>query len=204
MMTDCSNIEMRELLPDFLHGTLSGDERSRVEAHLASCEACAAEHALLLSARRALAGLRVPHIDTAEIVAALPRPIPPIAHRPTVARHSPMIFRLAAAITFIAVGGMSVAVARSYWGEASVSAVDSVMAWRSDTARDVPTLAIADTPSAAPAATRGLAVHAAISDLNDADLESLLGELDQLEAAPLAEPESTPGGRALAGAISGS
>lgn len=203
MLTDCSNIEMRELLPDFLHDALSPAERARVEAHLATCAECAAEHALLKSARRAMAGLRVPRVDTAGIVAALPRPMPAAEHRRTVARRSPMLFRLAAAITFISLGGISVAIARTYFGEAPVTTVDSVMTWRSDPALGAPTLARADTPRAASPAA-GLSVHPSINDLGDADLESLLGELDLIEAAPLAEPESTPGGRALSVTISGS
>lgn len=204
MLTDCSNIEMRELLPDFLHDTLSPSDRTRVEAHLATCAECAAEHALLKSARRAMAGLRVPRVDTAGIVAALPRPMmPALEHRRTVGRRSPMLFRLAAAITFISLGGISVAIARTYFGEAPATTVDSVMTWRSDPALGAPTLARADTPRAASPA-EGLSVHPSISDLGDADLESLLGELDLIEAAPLAEPETTPGGRALPVAISGS
>lgn len=204
MLTDCPNIEMRELLPDLLHDALPASERARVEAHLATCEACAAEHALLLSARRALAGLRVPRVDTAGIVAALPHPVPASARRPAMARRSPMLFRLAAAVTFISLGGISVAIARTYFSDASVTTVDSVMAWRDDSTVGAPALALADTPRAASQVTPGLAVHPSISDLGDADLESLLGELDQLEAAPLAEPESTPGGRALSATIIGS
>ncbi|MFP5356090.1 MAG: anti-sigma factor family protein [Gemmatimonadota bacterium] len=204
MPTDCSNIEMRELLPDFLHDTLSASERARVEAHLATCAECAAEHALLESARRAMAGLRVPRVDTAGIVAALPRPMAPaVGRRRTVGQRSPLLFRLAAAITFISLGGISVAIARTYFGEAPVTAVDSVMTWRSDPALGAPSLASADTPRAASPAA-GLSVHPSIDDLGDADLESLLGELDLIEAAPLAEPESNPGGRALPVTISGS
>ncbi|HMN07369.1 MAG TPA: zf-HC2 domain-containing protein [Gemmatimonadaceae bacterium] len=204
MPTDCSSIEMRELLPELLHDALPAPERERVEAHLAVCESCAAEFAVLRSARRAFAGLRVPAVDTAGIVAALPRPVAPAGRRPQPARRSPMLFRLAAAITFISLGGISVAVVRSFLGDAPATAVDSVMAWKDDSLSGMPTLARADTPRAASRAYSGLAVHPSISDLGDADLESLLGELDQLEAAPLAEPEVNPGGRALDGAIIGS
>src|SRR5687767_12362292 len=70
-MTDCSNVEMRERLPDLLHGRLEGAARVEVPAHLATCEACAAELALLREARRALD--RAPAVDVARIVAALPR-----------------------------------------------------------------------------------------------------------------------------------
>lgn len=205
MLTDCPNFEMRELLPDLLHDALPAAERSRVEGHLATCVDCAAEYELLRSARRAWAGLRVPRVDTAGIVAALPRPLPVAAARGPTARRSPVLMRLAAAITFVALGGMSVAIARTYFDRAPAAPVDSVMVWRGDTTSDVPILASADTPRRASSpGAGGLAMHPSISDLGDAELESLLGELDQIEAAPLAEPESTPGGRALSAAISGS
>ena len=54
-MTDCPNVEMRELLPELLHDHLPVAERMRVEAHVGECEACMSELALLRSARRALA-----------------------------------------------------------------------------------------------------------------------------------------------------
>lgn len=204
MLTDCSYIEMRELLPELLHDALPASERERVEAHLAVCENCAAEFAVLRSARRAFAGLRVPAVDTAGIVAALPRPMAPTAHLPRVARRSPTLLRLAAAITFVALGGISAGVARSVFRDAPATAADSLMAWQDDSLTRTPTLAHADTPRASAQGGAGLVVHPSIIDLGDADLESLLDELDNLEAAPLAEPEANLGGRVLAGAIIGS
>ena len=213
-MTDCPNVAMRELLPELLHDALSATDRVAVEAHLASCEDCAAELALLRAAQRTMAGVRVPAFDTAAIVAALPRPgaralqIQPGASQ---RRRSPICLRLAAAITFVSLGGRSLAVARSYFGSAPVASVDSALTGEGPSpvaqqaALDAaPALASADTPVSSGSAASGPSVHTALGDLNDAELESLLSQLDQLEAAPLAEPESTPGGRVVASNGTGS
>ena len=179
-MTDCPNVAMRELLPELLHDALSATDRVAVEAHLASCEDCAAELALLRAAQRTMAGVRVPAFDTA-------------------------------AITFVSLGGMSLAVARSYFGSSPVAIVDSALTGEGPSpvaqqaALDAaPALASADTPVSSGSAASGPSVHTALGDLNDAELESLLSQLDQLEAAPLAEPESTPGGRVVASNGTGS
>lgn len=211
-MTDCPNVAMRELLPELLHDALPAAERARMEAHLATCGECAAELTLLRSARRAMVGARTPALDTAAIVAALPRPVgrrpqvqPLGARRPerVQVRRSPTFFRIAAAITFVALGGMSLAVARSYIGGSPTSIVDSAVT-RETALQVAPPLASADTPVTRSPGAVGLSVHTALGDLNDAELESLMSQLDQLEAAPLAEPEGTPGGRVVASAIDGS
>jgi hypothetical protein len=51
-MAECSAELVRDRLPDLLHGRLSAAERLVVEGHLAACEECAAELALLAELRR--------------------------------------------------------------------------------------------------------------------------------------------------------
>ncbi|HEU4632121.1 MAG TPA: zf-HC2 domain-containing protein [Gemmatimonadaceae bacterium] len=71
-MTDCTNGEMRDLLPELLHDGLAVGQRASVEAHVEHCPVCADELALL---RRAGAAMRhAPAVDVARITAALPRP----------------------------------------------------------------------------------------------------------------------------------
>lgn len=77
-MTDCPDADLRDLLPDYAHGTLTGVERARVDAHLATCPACRHELALVRGVRAARTRPGQP--DIARIVAALPRP--------AVARHA--------------------------------------------------------------------------------------------------------------------
>jgi anti-sigma factor RsiW len=204
-MTDCSNVEIRDLLPELLHGALPPAVRARVEAHVATCTNCADELAVLRSARGVLSAGPVPVVDAASIVAALPRPVSaravPTARQAP--RRSSTFFRLAAAISFISLGGISVAVARSYLGDVTPFAVDSAVGI-GDTAGSVTPESAVDRGPDAVAAPERLAVHPVVGTLDDADLQSLLDELELLEAAPLAEPETTPGGRAVASAIIGS
>lgn len=228
-MTDCPNVEMRELLPELLHDALPAAERGRLEAHLAGCTLCTAELAMLREARHAMARVRVPAIDTARIVAALPRAQAAPASReaapvglrlhsndrgsdrasdravaangPAPRRRSSMLYRIAAAVTFVSLGGMSLTIARSYFGASPAAIADSAMS-QETALQSAPPLAAVDSPAvpaAAPAATaRGLGVHSMLGEVDDASLASLITELDQLEAAPLAEPEGTPGSRLIA------
>src|SRR5688572_10315052 len=70
-MSDCLNVEIRELLPDYPGGTLSASRRPEVDAHVASCAECADELALLRLVREAYA--ESPAVNVKAIVAALPR-----------------------------------------------------------------------------------------------------------------------------------
>ena len=232
-MTDCPNVEMRELLPELLHDALPSAERGRLEAHLAGCALCSAELALLREARHAMARVRVPAIDTARIVAALPRAQAGAATReaapvglrlhtndrasdragerandgavaangPAPRRRSSILYRIAAAVTFVSLGGMSLTIARSYFGASPAAIADSAMS-QETALQSAPPLAAVDSPAvpaaAVAASARGLGVHSMLGEVDDASLASLITELDQLEAAPLAEPEGTPGSRLIA------
>ena len=69
-MNDCPNGDIRDLLPDLLHGRLDASERARVESHVATCAACSAELGLLRDLRTTMR--RVPAIDASAIAAAIP------------------------------------------------------------------------------------------------------------------------------------
>ena len=68
-MSECTNGELRDLLPELVNGRLDTESRERVEAHVASCMECADELALLRSLRPALT--REPVIDTQRIANAV-------------------------------------------------------------------------------------------------------------------------------------
>jgi anti-sigma factor RsiW len=53
-MLDCPNAEVRDRLPDLVHGQLAGEELAEVERHVAACAACAAELALIREVRSSL------------------------------------------------------------------------------------------------------------------------------------------------------
>lgn len=68
-MNDCQNIEIREMLPELIHGTLPESERAQVQEHLDSCADCAAELGIIRAVR---AGAVTAPVDVARIVAAIP------------------------------------------------------------------------------------------------------------------------------------
>ena len=171
-MSDCPNVEMREALPELLHGRLDVVHAARVREHVAVCAECAAELELLERVWRTYA--KAPAIDTAAIVRALPVP-----H----ARRSSSlgVLRLAAAIVIILAGAL---VLRTVVGRNASQPEQMVLVPR-DSA--LPALPVPNTP---------LALAMSVSDVDDLDaeeLEALLSALDRIDAAPVAEPDTLIG-----------
>ncbi len=157
-MNNCERIDIRDLLPDFVSGTLSAGESDRVRAHLEACADCAAELSLLRTARavRPIA----PALDVARIVSALPKPgqaAPPVLtlEKSSVAasRHHGVdgsarkpsktnrwaargVWRAAATIGVMIVGGWSLLIVRQ-------GGIANVTAGRGDSTQltDVPSVA---------------------------------------------------------------
>ena len=68
-MRDCSNADMRDRLPDLLHGQLSAAQEAAVRAHVDACAECRAELAVLTLARSAAVA---PRPDVSRIAGAIP------------------------------------------------------------------------------------------------------------------------------------
>ena len=160
-MRDCPNAEMRDALPDLLHGTLPADRQRAVRAHLDGCEACRAELTLLSRVRDAVPA---PAIATDRIVLSLPR----YQRRParsTVAR-SPLL-RIAAAVVLLA-GGASLLL-RNGDRTPEIGRIDSVTD---------------------PSAPTELALGETFADVSDSALVALVEAIDDLDATLIEEPES--------------
>lgn len=173
-MSDCPNVEIRELLPEYLNGTLSARRHEEVREHVTACDDCAREMALLQLVREAYVE-STPSVNVAAIVAALPRRTSRPASRSW--RRS-QAFQIAAAVSFITLGGISLAVARSFFnGNPTASPVETVIAANSTAVNaDMPTISFAG----------------GVSDLGDEDLEALLSALESIEALPVTEPTEVP------------
>lgn len=197
-MTDCPNARMRDLLPDFVHGSLRGEGRAEVEAHLETCASCTAEVTLLRSVRAALS--RPPALDPIRIASA----IPPAASVPRRAE-VPMAWRRAAVIVIVALGGLSVLVlrdgvpGRGTDDRARMARTDTVPAPRRDVVVPAPTArpAVAQAPVSGAPAVRvasaggtafGMSFVGGMSDLSSAELELLLSELDTFDGVIAEEP----------------
>ena len=92
-MRDCTNAEMRDLLPDVLHGRVTPEQRTVVERHLAGCEPCRQELALLTHVREAAPS---PQVNVDAIARALP------AYRASRPRFASPVFRIAAGLILVA------------------------------------------------------------------------------------------------------
>src|SRR3954470_9738009 len=76
-MNDCMNAEVRDALPDLMHGRLSDLDKVTMGAHVETCADCR-EELRLLQEIRASAPI-APRIDVTRIVAALPVAMPTVA-----------------------------------------------------------------------------------------------------------------------------
>ena len=210
-MFDCANVEMRELLPELAAGTLDARTRAQVAEHVASCAECASELETLKLVRGVYRA--VPTIDARRIVAALPKP--PVA-APTPAAHMPkpvrrwMDWRIAAALTMITVGSLSIALNRRPGSEQPPTAVDTALQRDLENvlrdsapvvAQEPRTIDTANskTAQALPRPPQGervqLSFGGGVSDLDDASLKALMGALDEIDRAPVAlsaEPDHSP------------
>src|SRR3712207_3311763 len=147
-MFDCANVEMRELLPELAAGSLNAPTRRRVEDHVQRCAECASELETLRLVRGAFGA--APSVDTRAIVAALPKPPVTRGKDGGAARGVGrwVDWRVAAALTMITVGGLSVAVNRRFenhgGGNVVVDSSGAVAHVDSTTSRSLP----APTPGA--------------------------------------------------------
>jgi anti-sigma factor RsiW len=172
-MTDCPNAEIRDLLPDMVHGTLDGSARAQVEEHLASCADCSAELELLANARRVLAV--APQVDAARIAAAISRPA---ARRADRFAGAPM-WRIAAGIALMVGGAFA-------WSLAGGGGDDGLQAGLDDDIRDQTVFASTE---GAPGET-GVSFAGRLGTLATDQLELLLAEMDDMDDVPALEPRN--------------
>lgn len=182
-MTDCTNGELRDLLPLLAHDALEARDAARVRQHLAACAECRAELALLATARAAF-DAATPAISTAAIAAGVQRATRPGGvQRPALRRaygRRWMPGRLvAAAASVVFLASVSLTLLARTFGAPAVG-VDSVTASGArDSASELRLFASA-----------GLNVTGGLSDLSDDELTTLLDELDSVEATIDAEPST--------------
>ena len=209
-MTDCPRADMRDLLPDLMHGALDAAARAEVERHVMTCESCAQELALLRSLRDTLSA--APAIDVTCVAAAVNRarnttPAAGRARRATTGwRHD---WRIAAAFLLAALGVGGYALTRA--GRRSMIAPAVQVASRTGQSVPAPATsrpdAVHGTPAsaappggaarpstagasgAAPAApSAGLMLGAGVNDLPAADIQALLDAVNQMDAIPRVDP----------------
>src|SRR5687767_5797417 len=197
-MSDCTNLEMRDLLPDLARGALTGPSLLAVEQHLATCASCRAELALVRNAQVVLAA--TPRLDTSRIAAAVvgagrirrdatTAVAQARRRRAWTISVSPRRVWLAAA-SVVAIVGAALLVTSVALDPGAPDLAPAV----AQVEEAIAPAAVATTPTErVRSATRQpsraeLVVGGGLSDLADADLESLLRMLDGLDAQLDVEP----------------
>lgn len=187
-MRDCPDGEMRDLLPLYAAGRLADVDRVRVEAHIAVCPECAAETELLRNVARAYA---VALVNSAAIAARLPaRSRVWRGARTAVPFHRRPLWRLAASLTLMIGAAAILTLVRSKPGATTMDGRAPVAGKLAPVAPGSSTTPAA--PDTAPrqiASTKAIGLGVSLSDLTDAQLESLLSSLEKLDGNVLADPE---------------
>jgi hypothetical protein len=205
-MSECTNGELRDLLPELVNDRLDVQSRARVEGHVASCTECAEELALLRSLRPAL--LSEPAIDARRIAAAVLAQTAGGASRAPARAGLASPWRVAiAAAALLALGALGYA-AKTHRDIgtpdiAVVPAAESAHTPAAAAPRSAPRSAPAHAPqqevavapphatTRAPSAAPSLAsagVVENVSDLSDDEIRALTASLDELSAIPNADP----------------
>ena len=207
-MNDCMNTEVRDALPDLAHGRLGKLDVATMSAHVETCGDCRAELALIQQVRHSAPF--APRMNPESIAAA----IPPYAGAATMARTAASrdgrsMWRLslmaAAALVVFAIGGLSIRGGEDKVPDAAphrdvASAPANALA-PDVGAEDSTTLPASPAMTAAPAASSrapvvgerlvaSLSLVGGTQDLSEAQLESLLSDLEGMESLPSEEPQS--------------
>lgn len=159
-MSECMEREIRDMLPDVLHGTVGTADRARIEAHLANCANCREELDVLRAVQSA--AVFAPTIDVPGIVRRIPPYgiLVPAVERPV---RSPVLkWLVAAGLGLAVIGG----------GSALLTDRDPVEQQR-----------------VAVAAPASLFLASGLDDLSDRGLVQLMSEMNTFDALPANEPE---------------
>lgn len=199
-MMDCTNVEVRDLLPEYAAGRLGAVERERVERHLAGCAECTDELSLIRAAARAFG--EAPAVDVARIVAALParargtpQGVVPIESRrraPAARRPAWSASRRVAAIAAVAVGAIGLAIAggdRATRRVGDTALADPPVVVTAPVVAESQAASGIRAPVAQVAAASGeLSLASGVAELSDESLRALMGDLEQLDDSTLTEP----------------
>lgn len=187
-MNKCTELDIREMLPDLLHGKLDADARAQVEAHIAGCDECAEELEVLRTVKSA--AVFIPAIDVDHVVRQIPpyRAIVPVTQAP--ARSRVVSWLVAACLVVVVLGGGSLLMIQRAPTFAPIATVDgskSPGAGSTQTSKrgDVTPKNTAVPPTPAP---RALALASAVDGLSDTNLRQLMDDLNNFDALPATEP----------------
>jgi len=189
-MNKCIELDIREILPDLLHGKLDAAASARVEAHVASCEECTEDLEVLRKVRSAV--VFIPPIDVDRVVRQLPpyRMIVPAARAP--ARSRAVSWLVAASLVVVVLGGGSLLMIQPKPPARRVVILDRPdqqgATSRLQLPKHVPTVLLKP-PVVLEPRPHALAMATGVDGLSDGNLRQLMSDMDHFDALPATEPE---------------
>ncbi|HEV2016777.1 MAG TPA: zf-HC2 domain-containing protein [Gemmatimonadaceae bacterium] len=191
-MNRCTELDIKEMLPDLLHGKLDADARARVEAHVVSCEECTEEVEVLRTVKSV--AVFIPAIDVDRVVRQIPpyRTIVPAAQAP--ARSRVVSWLVAASLVVVVLGGGSLLMIQMQPTLTPVATVDhSGLPDRASTQAEkpvgiAPIIAPNGTGISAKPTTHALALATGVDGLSDNNLRQLMNDMNNFDALPATEP----------------
>jgi hypothetical protein len=191
-MNKCTELDVKEMLPDLLHGKLDADARAQVEAHIAGCDECTEELEVLRTVKSA--AVFIPAIDVDHVVRQIPpyRAIVPVAQAP--ARSRVVSWLVAASLVVVVLGGGSLLMIQKAPTFAPIATVDGSKSPGGGSAQtskpgDV-TAGVTPKNTAVPPtpAPRALALASAVDGLSENNLRQLMDDMNSFDALPATEP----------------
>jgi predicted anti-sigma-YlaC factor YlaD len=193
-MNDCTDNDIREMLPDLLHGALGARAMERAEAHLASCEECRAELQVLRAVKNA--AVFAPTIDVDQVVRRIPpySKIVPAVEVPARSRLVSWLVAATVAIAFVGVGSTLVTRQGATTGPTSVA---TTLPSATIPTQSTPVVSKTPASGASPAVavgtqplhTHALAVAADVDGLSDGNLVQLMSDMNRFDALPATESD---------------
>lgn len=193
-MNKCTDNDVRDVLPDLLHGALGADAMERAEAHLATCEECRAELQMLRAVKSA--AVFAPTIDVDQVVRRIPpyRIIVPAVELPARPRLVSWLVAASLAIAVVGVGSVLVTRQNATSNPTSVAATlrSAKMATQPTPIASKPPDRVAS-PALAVATgqprTHALALAADVDGLSDGNLMQLMDDMNRFDALPATESD---------------
>jgi anti-sigma factor RsiW len=175
-MTECFDPEVRDYLPDLVHGRLGEVDTATMLAHIEACDACARELALLREVKAA--ATVAPRIDVDAIVSALPVVTVPAPSVP--ARRNFTLLRLVAAAAIVISGALV------------LNRQSDIMPRLAQAPEKAESVSRAAAPVvSAPGESQALSLVSGVQELTDEQIETLLTQIDDIEAIPASEPDQS-------------
>jgi hypothetical protein len=193
-MNRCSEIDIREMLPDLLHGRLDADARARIEAHIANCEECSEDLAVLGTVKSA--AVFIPAIDVDRVVRQIPpyRAIVPVVQSP--ARSRAVSWLVATSLAIVVLGGGSLLMVQHKATIPQVVARNPLPPKSGTSPPPTRSTGVVASPNGTATAkqpTHALALATGVDGLSDNNLRQLMNEMGGFDALPTTEPEPAIG-----------